>query len=41
MRDNSAHTRRVLSTYIGMIVNSPITLSNYKYDAYTVRLGLK
>ena len=45
MDDNSARTRRVLFTYTGMTVNCPfncpITLSNYKHDAYTNLLVLK
>ena len=46
MQDNSACSWRILSTYMSMmsvncLFNCPITLSNYKHDAYTVLLVLK
>ena len=45
MRDNSAHMTRSVHSHrhdaLTVPFNGPITLFNYKYDAYTVLLVLK
>ena len=45
MRDNSAHMTRSVHSHrhdaLTVPFNGPITLFNYNYDAYTVRLVIK